>query len=67
MTKTDLVFYLSLIAQVGTLFVKLSTSLISTTVAAWITVICALIAFIAFAFYEKFNGTTPPPQPPPAV
>lgn len=64
MNKTDLVFYLSTLAGAGTLFVKLTTNLISANVAAWIGVAAAIIAFLAYALYEKFNGTTPPPTTP---
>lgn len=64
MKTTDIVFYLSLLAGIGNLFVKMSTNLISATTASWIGVICAIISFIAFAFYEQLTGTLPPPSEP---
>lgn len=66
MNKTDLVFYLSTLAGVGSLFVKLATNsnIISGTVLTWVSIVCTLIAFVAFEFYEFFNGTNPPPTPP---
>lgn len=64
MNKTDLVFGASLVAQLAALFVKLSSNLISANTASWIGVIAALVSFAAYAFYEKINGTTPPPTPP---
>ncbi len=64
MNKTDLVFYLSTLAGVGSLFVKLATNVVSSNVLTWISIVSALIAFIAFEFYEFFNGKTTPPTPP---
>ena len=64
MKLADLVFYLSLAGQVGNLFVKMTTTLISVTTASWIGVICAILSLLAFLFYEKLNGTLPPPTGP---
>ncbi len=64
MNKTDLVFYLSTIAGVGSLFVKLATNVVSGNILTWVSIVSALIAFVAFEFYEKINGTTPPPTTP---
>ena len=66
MNKTDVVFYLSTLAGVGSLFVKLATNVVSANTLTWISIISALIAFIAFQFYEKINGTNTPPTPPSA-
>ena len=64
--KTDLVFYLSTLAGVGSLFVKLATSssVVSSTVLTWVSIVSTVIAFVAFEFYEYFNGTNPPPTTP---
>ena len=63
MNKTDLVFYLSTLAGVGSMFVKLATNsnVINPTVLTWVSIISSLIAFVSFEFYEKINGTTTPP------
>lgn len=60
----DLVFYTSSIAGLLTLFVKLTTNLIPANVASWIGVISIMLSAIAFIFWERLNGTTPPPQNP---
>ena len=66
MNKTDLVFYLSTLAGVGSLFVKLATNsnVISGTALTWVSIITAVISFVSFEFYEFFTGTLPPPTPP---
>ncbi len=64
MNKTDIVFYLSLLSQVGALFAKLTTTLLSATTVAWIVVISSVVAFVAFAFYEKLTGTYTVPVDP---
>ena len=66
MNKTDLVFYLSTLAGVGSLFVKLASPIVTGPTLTWVSIVSSLIAFVSFEFYEFFNGTSTPPTPPSA-
>ena len=64
MNKTDIVFGLSTLSGFLTLFVKVYTTILSNNVAVIIGGAAILISFLAYSFYEYFQGTTPPPTPP---
>ena len=61
---TDLIFYGSTLAGLLALFAKLETGYIPSGVLVQIGIVAIIVNFLAFAFYEKINGTTPPPTPP---
>ena len=62
--KTDVVFYLSTLAGVSALTTKEAANLFSPTIISYIALFSSIIGFVAYAFYEKFTGTTPTPTPP---
>ena len=64
--ETDIVFGLSFIASMLTMFVVQASSLIDAHTLLWVGLIANLLQGGAYLFYEKINGTTPPPTPPAA-
>lgn len=61
---TDLVFYVSSISGFLALLVKLETGIISNGILVQIGIVAILLNFLAYVFYEKINGNTPPPTSP---
>lgn len=61
---TDAIFYTSTIAGLLALFAKLESGLISNSILVQIGIVAIILNFGAYVFYEKINGTTPPPAPP---
>ena len=62
--KTDVVFGLSTLAGLTTLIMKTGGNLLTNTETLWFGLISGVFAFLAYAFYDFFEGTTPPPTPP---
>ena len=62
--STDVVFYLSTLVGLGTLFAKLAVGVVPSHILTWIGIITTLLSFLAYALYEKISGTIPPPTPP---
>lgn len=61
---SDLIFYGSTFTGFLALFVKLETGYIPSPALVQIGIIAIVVNFLVFAFYEKINGTTPPPTAP---
>ena len=64
MTKADIVFGLSTIASVWNVVQQQVHPLVSERTFSILGVAFMAISVIAYALYEKINGTTPPPTPP---
>lgn len=62
--KTDVVFGLSTLAGLTTLIMKTGGTLLTNTETLWFGLISGCLAFLAYAFYDYFEGMTPPPTPP---
>jgi hypothetical protein len=62
--KSDLVFYLSVLASVGALIVKLASPIITGPTLSWVSLVSSVVGLVAYETYEYFNGTLPPPTSP---
>ena len=62
--KTDVVFGLSTLAGLTTLIMKVGGNLLTNTETLWFGLVSACLSFLAYAFYDYFEGNDtnlPPP------
>lgn len=65
--KTDVVFGLSTLAGLTTLIMKTAGNLLTNTETLWFGLIAGCLSFLAYAFYDYFEGNDtnlPPPTAP---